>query len=337
MIQPSSLEKLLCQRSLSWHKWFQFIRSEWPDLNIPKGGAVARTLRKFINLSTTEDSSVVLDSLRDRFAIKLVSKGSSGLTQPGQGWVRVIELPHSAQGCDIRIAIGNATTARRNSILAHEIGHLFLASLQEARLPGAFDHRQRDRKAEQFCWEFALEMLCPVDVRREWSWDLLQQLLSKDTPSLITRDDSVLKQVITYWHLRGLASRQNISIRMTAMALDRHEILEASSCIVAIFRYAENRYSKTDPELRLIFQSRPSAYYLIPNQRASHQGFSAAERIYRTEPANMPVVIDERIKLRVYRRELKPAWKAVDYKVPCIYTPIDVKGEGRYLLASFKI
>jgi hypothetical protein len=140
---------------------------------------------------------------------------------------------------------------------------------------------------------------------------------------------------LTYWHLRALAGRYGISIRAVIGTLNRHPVVNELACGVAVLRYAPNQWTGREAGHRVWQGARPIWGHLVFNQRASKQGFHHAAERYDNGIDQVPELREERLSLKC-KPQPDAHWKQQNYQTMVAYTPVDVKDEGRYLVAIWK-
>lgn len=339
MIEQNPLLRTFSLTSVGWRDFIKLLRNRVTEDELTNGKKMAELVRQFAELPSTCTPSVALSKLRLLFAVPLLRNQSSSSTPDGEGWVQAISANPGSQPAKLIIVAGRGPTNRRTTIFAHEFGHLFYTCLQEIIHPQKVNHRLREQKAERFCWEFAVAFCCPAEVRNTWTLELLNAELEKldvAPRSELNALGAEADDLISYYHLCALAKRHGISVRMAAMALNNHPLLNQLRCIVSVFRHSVNRSSKKEPGLRLLFQARPPDCYLTPNQRVMKQGFLAAEAAYRDAQSSSLTLATETISVWQLRANRVPRWVQRPYSTPCLYTPVDVRNEGRFLLATIR-
>ena len=322
-------------QSRQWSDWSSYLSRTLRTNDLPSGETTVDLLRRFLDAKGAS-GMVLLKLLRRYFAIdRLSSDDTYGPPLPGEGWVRVDRPFAELFRRDAHIAIGEATSSRRHSVEAHEIAHLFYATLAERAGAIPLDHRVRTDKAERFCWEFSLQVFCPKGERLRWSAGYLSSLLrprEQDTVSQLTPKE--LRR-LTFWHIRALAQRHAISMRMVVVALDRHPLLDEVEFGLAILRRMPNPATSHDIGLRVWQRATPSWGFLVPNQRAVKQGFISAEKIFDRSGNQDTFTVQERLRLKYSCPNQEVKWPIHTKTTTCAYTPVDVKSEGRYLLVMW--
>jgi hypothetical protein len=314
----------------AWAEWDSFLDHAVCMTSVPRGTAAVNLLRRFLNADQTPGTEL-LKLVRQQFEIeRMVGRDIDGFPLPGQGWVRIRRDVGSHRRTEV--AVGAATPSRRRSVEAHEIAHLFYASLVERITDNPPDHRVRTEEAERFCWEFALEISCPHTARVQWTPEFLDSLLgTRDREAILQFCPKELSS-LTFWHIRALAQRYGISMRMVIAALDRHPILDRIGFGISTFRRMSNPVTLKDVGLRVSQYARPSWGFLIPNQRVFKQGFLSAGSIFDRGENQWTVTVAERLCLKNICGDRQVKWALRNIETTCAYTPIDVKSEGRYLL-----
>lgn len=217
---------------------------------------------------------------------------------------------------------------------AHELGHLFYAVFVERAAPGSTDHQNRSDIAERFCWDFALETMCPRSVRRAWCLSEADGLLRQEERRQICELAPSLRR-LTYFHIRAIAVRYKISMRLVITALDRHPLLNEAQAGIVVFRRMANPATGRDTDLRVWLRARPSWGFVILRQRAAKQGFVHAAEVYERGADQRTISADEQLLLRMHCPDGAVRWPEEILSVPCAYTSVDVNTEGRYVLATW--
>jgi len=278
----------------------------------------------------------LLKRVRQYFAIeRLAGDDTCGFPLPGQGWVRVDRPVGELFRRAAQVAVGEATPSRRHSVEAHEIGHLFYATLAERAEAIRLDHKVRSDEAERFCWDFALEVFCPRSERFRWDAAYLRALLRESEQETVSQLKPKELRPLTFWHVRALARRHGISMRMAVVALDRHPILDEVSFGISILKRMPNPATSHDVGLRVWQRARPSWGFLVSNQRAIKQGFISAGTIFDRGQNQKTLTARERLRLRFSCPNEQVKWPVRTTETTCAYTPVDVKSEGRYLLVMW--
>jgi hypothetical protein len=307
-------------------------RAAWGDGALPSGPVVARHLRDFLDLPSANTPLATLTEIQRRFQIR---RSSSIVVKSGQGRAKIgcdtSELPLKEK--ELLINAGPAGARRVQFVRAHEVAHFFFAALTAHlyRSPDPARFR-RSQQGERFCWEFALELFCPKAERQRWRAPYLDALLSIRDHELTAALHAAGGPRLSYWHVRALAARYGISIRATIRALDRTPVLSELACGLAVLRYAPNQWTGREHSHRVWQTARPSWGHLIFNQRAAKQGFDHAAACYDDGKSQVSELRQEELTLQ--RRSCPGArWRQQRFIAMVSYTPIDVKEEGRYLLA----
>jgi hypothetical protein len=319
-------QKLSSTKSAAWTEWAGFCRRHMPANRLPHAERVVGLLQQFLGGCDFSQLSgqPFLARIRERFNIVRAEGAPTG-----HGSVKVEKASDDWFGYDAVVALGNATRFRRHMVEAHELGHLFLASVLETMI-GSKDSRPQDLDAERFCWEFALAALCPASERRRWDLAYVSSLVPGSAVESAHRD---LGMRLSFLHLRALAQRSHISIRLAVSALDRHQLLDEAECGIAILRRMPNLATGQDLALRVMIRARPSWGFLVKNQRASKQGFSRAQDVFESAKSQETITQEEHLCLRFATDQARPRWALRIVSVPCAYTAVDVQTEGRYLVA----
>ncbi len=322
-------------QSRAWGDWSTFLDQNSRANPLPGGEFIVDLLRRFLDAQETSGTGL-LKLIRRRFAIERLSKADTyGFPLPGQGWVRVERPFDDLFRRNAQVAVGEANASRRHSVEAHEIGHLFYATVAERAAAIRLDHMVRTDDAERFCWNFALEVFCPRRVRLRWNAAYLHALLRPSEQEIITQLKPKEVRALTFWHIRALAQRHGISMRMVVVALDRHPLLDEVGFGAAILKRMPNPATSHDVGLRVWQRARPSWGFLVPNQRAIKQGFICAGAIFDRGENQKTVPVKEQLQLKYSCPREKIKWQVRVTETTCAYTPVDVKSEGRYLLVMW--
>lgn len=324
-------------RSLSgWSEWLAYL-----DLHGPHGRAVrpqelATLLRRFVHCDNCSVAQL-LRAIRSRFSIdRLMTLNPYGAIIPGEGWARIRESTSDLSAPEIQVAVGKANYSRRWSVEAHEIGHIFYAALPpQGPASQPVDFLIRNPDVEQFCWQFAIDLLCPSEKRAMWNAKYIRDLhIAQDTTGSERLENATVG--LTFMHLREIARTHHLSIRMVVTLLDRHQLLSELEVGIAILRRMLNPKTRRDMDLRVAMVARPAWGHLIVNQRASRQGFSEAGMIFERGIDQVTKTFNDCLKLRFRNSSEGLRWIVGDLNTPCSYTPVDVVGEGRYVLVLWK-
>lgn len=331
------LRSVLSRHRPAWGQWLKWVDATVRRDFIPHGGEAADLVRVFLKLASDDSPARQIARVCAAFGIDEADTTSANT---GQGWLKVIAAEGTlfAQVDSLAIAAGSGSASRRRSVLAHEIGHLFYACLAERALSGGValpDLRSRSREAERFCWEFALELTCPRKQRQLWTPGSVKCLLTSGELSRL-KQSGLGGDQLTYLHLRRLAAGHRISTRLVIVALDRHPLLDEFETGIAVFREHANQWTGRERFLRLWQYARPSWGHVISNKRAHKQGFAAAQGIYDDVVDQETVVAEEQLELWRTQEGEKKKWKRTKVRTSCAYTPVDVKGEGRYLVGIWR-
>jgi hypothetical protein len=333
-----SIRGALSQHRPAWDRWLASVDSAVKPGVIPRGAEAAKLVREFLQLPADGSPARHVARVCAEFGIDEADAASA---KSGAGWAKAVRAERTlfAQEHAFTIAAGSAPAKRRQMVLAHEIGHLFYACLDErARGETLASSRAgvRSQEEERFCWDFALELSCPAKQRLQWTIEFVQSLLTPEEQSLPARLAPFGLDQMTYWHLRRLAARYRLSTRLVIHALDHHSLLDDSATGIAVFRELPNQWTGREACLRLWQHARPSWGHIISNKRASKQGFASARGVYDETADQETVVVSERLDLWRSQENEKSKWKRIATDTQCAYTPVDVKGEGRYLIAMWR-
>lgn len=300
------------------------------------GSSVANVVYKFVTTGKEQKNpKEIINQLCALFDVTL--SNSKERVLEGTGWIKISKerqlLFHNQ--LDKKIHIGKASTPREISVIIHEIGHLLyilLTYISDVLENSKFSINNLDE--EDFCWDFALGLHCPDEIKKKWSLEYINELLTQKERDFIKKLELPGElEKLTYLHIRSLAQKHRITIRATIRALDRHPILDKAKTGISVFRYSSNQWTGIEKGLRLWNFARPSWGHVIKNQRVIKQGFEKASTIFENglnqniELANENLILKERLP------ENKPAWRKSIIQTVCAYTPVDVKNEGRYLVA----
>lgn len=325
----------MLSQSREWAEWAVFLDRTLTASVLPGGEALVHLLRRFLGAKDANGTGL-LKLIRQYFAIERVAKEDTlGFPLPGQGWVRVDRPAGELFRRDAKIAVGEAPPSRRHSVEAHEIGHLFYATVAERTSAIRVDHRVRTDEAERFCWDFALEVFCPRVERLRWNAPYLGALLRATEQDMVSQLKPIELRRLTFWHIRALAQRHGISMRMVVAALDRHPLLDEVRIGIAILKRMPNPATSHDVGLRVWQRARPTWGFLVPNQRAVKQGFVSAGASFDRGENQMTVTVGERLRLKYSCPNEEVKWPVRTTTATCAYTPVDVKSEGRYLLVAW--
>ena len=316
-----------------WAEWFDFLDEAISKSTMPSGTTTASMLNRFLDVPGSKGMAL-LRILRDRFAIeRLKRRNTFAFPVHGQGWVRITNANDAVSLPVVQLAVGDAPATRQISVELHEVGHLFYATLIERHSPLTQDHRKRTDNAERFCWEFAKEILCPQEERATWNLEFLSTLLRSSEKELAQRLGPKEVQRLTFFHLREIARRYRMSIRMVIAMLDRHPLLSEIEIGMVIFRRMPNPKTSEDTDIRAWMRARPNWGFVVLNQRAVKQGFTGVRSVFERGESQEPVCAEETLELRCLFPNAKVKWQPRAIATTCVYTPVDVDGEGRYVVA----
>lgn len=322
----------LCKNSPEWGRWFAHSEQVLNTERIPSGLAVARELVSYLNLWNQKRGSAKLQVIRRRFGIW----EATGMTaRTAQGWAMIgherTELPFS----DIALLIksGDASPSRQRFVQAHEIAHFFYAGLATSLPPPDRERALfvRTPEAERFCWAFAMEILCPERERREWTLEGVNDgLTARERGG--TASNQTRAPALTYEHLSALARKYEMSVRGIISALDRMPIMDEVMCGVAVFAYKANRSTGQETGHRVWQAARPTWGHVISNQRADKQGFAQVGELFDIGRSRESIVCNETLRLN-WRTTGDRKWRMHIFQSDVAYIPVDVKNEGRYVVA----
>lgn len=272
--------------------------------------------------------------MAELFAIKHIRSSNIAL---GQGTIQVSTYFGDPRFAAIEYSLGRVHNGRDVSVIAHEFGHLFYASLVELSLPDDnHNHLARSAVTEKFCWDFSREFLLPDDDVRQWNSHWLNSLLSDRENESLNQHRPQNAPSIGFVHLCAIAKRYHVSIRLVLTSLDRCPLLDEICVGIAIIAYRENQFMKNAPALRIRFAARPSWGHVIFNQRVLKQGFSQANDAYRFL-GHMKNTWRDEILLLQNKCAMGPRkWEVTEIRTVCEYAAIDVLQEGRYLVAIWQ-
>jgi len=331
----SPIRSALLHHRSAWTAWFRAVDGSVKEGVVPGGAEAAVLVRSVLQLPSKTSPTRLVSSVRQAFGIEEADRESA---TGAQGWAKVFLSQPTlfAQEHVFQVAAGSAPTSRRQLVLAHEIAHFFYACLEEranAASKPKKPYGTRTRQAEQFCWDFAIELSCPLEQQRKWTLAFLRDMLTPKERMLADTLSSHGLDQLTYWHLRRLASQYYLSIRAVIRALDHHPILDEALMGIAVFREIPNQWTGRETGLRLWQYARPSWGHIISNKRAAKQGFTSAGDIFDESTDQHTIVVPESLHLWRRKSNERAHWEMVRNKTACAYTTIDVKSEGRYLLA----
>src|SRR2546430_772841 len=106
--------------SSEWSRWLTQCRGAWPKESLPSGAVVARAVREFLQLSSSETSSAVLGAIRRSFQI-IDCKDVTA--PPGEGWAKMryaTPKPYLIEN-ELAISAGRGGSGRSKFVLAHEM------------------------------------------------------------------------------------------------------------------------------------------------------------------------------------------------------------------------
>lgn len=299
------------------------------------GSSVAKVVYKFITGKGQKQPKKIVDKLCSLFDVILLNDKES--VQEGDGWVKITKEKQLLLQNQLykKINIGKASAPRKISVITHEVGHLLYILL--SHISDVLENSQIsiiNLDEEDFCWDFAIGLHCPDEIKKKWSLEYINELLTQEDRDFINKLKlpSELER-LTYSHIRSLAQKHRITIRATIRALDRHPILDNAKIGISVIRYSSNQWTGIEKGLRLWNFARPSWGHVIKHQRVLKQGFEKASTIFENGKNQNIEIANEKLILRERSPENKPAWRESIIQTVCAYTPVDVKNEGRYLVA----
>ena len=337
-MHDSQAKNLQCTfRSLpGWNEWLAYLDLHGPRARAIRPQELAALLRRFVHCDNCSVAQL-LRTIRSRFSIdRLLALNPYGVTIPGEGWARILESTDDVSAPEIQVAVGKANYSRRWSVEAHEIGHIFYAALPPRDPESQSDDLLiRNSDVERFCWRFAIDLLCPSDKRAMWNAQYIRDLRIEQD-SIGTEEVENSKVGLTFTDLREIARRHHLSIRMVVTLLDRHQLLSEAEVGIAILRRMLNLKTQCDMDIRVAMVARPAWGHLIVNQRASKQGFSEASIIFEHGVNQVSKTFNDCLRLRFRNPSEGVKWIIGDLNTLCSYTPVDVDGEGRYVLVMWR-
>ena len=257
---------------------------------------------------------------------------ASSDAQPAHGLVSVRQLP-GAGVFEVRVHLGASPNApRRQSVCAHEIGHLFcwvawevLANCGHGTWPPSGDEQ------EIWCWDFAAEFACPMRESLSWTADMMRALVDD-----LDKGHDPRHVTLTLGRLYALARRYQLSARNLMRVLHRMPVLSELRECIALMEVAPNRATGTQPALRTIKTALPDGLFLPTNRRARRQGFSNAERIHDSGKDLSYIEVDEEV-IMTTRNDKTQRWSTepLPFACKCVYVPVTWEGR-RYVVVTWR-
>jgi hypothetical protein len=325
-------------RTSAWGQWMAFLDDalEFPA-NIQANQAV-QLFRRFLGLHREALPSEIVAKAAKRMPLQF---RSAEAVPPGTGKITIQpELGLFWESDEFVVELGRATKRRTEFIQIHELAHAILYSfLCHSRFsPNSKQLYGRLLTREQFCNEFARELLLPKHKIKNISLALVEKGWSDGERLTVEGLWGAGGPRLTYQHIRSMAARLAVSIRFVVSVLHRHKLLDEVACGIAIMRVSPNRETGELTALRIWQMACPSWGFVIPNRRVSRQGFMSASDVYGSAASQTTEVRSETLLVWKQSAELtvsetKKRWTKTRLMTNCAYTPVDVRDEGRYLVA----
>lgn len=328
---PNLAEGLAAYRPI-WGRWLAFSR-EAPassDSAMVTAAALAQRLRKFLEeqekvqwpLSALERAKILARQFG--FAERDIAD-----VDPGQGRVQVEFDRADGRVTGLYYSVRKVGNARDKSIMLHELAHVFYGAAAE--LAGRTgDPFATSGEIERFCWQFASEWALPrEELRRFDRAHYLEILRGKGVPALASAR-------LGFWGLVALAGHFSVSLRLLISALDRGPLLDQLEAGVAVMANTPNLITKESADLRIVMVARPQWGHVIYNERAVRLGFAHAYEALERGKSMTSASVNETLKLKRHTPERKLKWTIETLTIGCEYTPVDVRSEGRYLVAIWQ-
>lgn len=333
-------------------RWFAWLR--WLDSALPVDDMNAETAVQLIRKYVRDQPNQA--PIRDWIRSALCCVGAEFRkenTGPGHGLFylqKVAEL--GANWYRPTTTVGDGSSFKQRLTAAHELGHVVLFSILSSPVASkkVFEEYSKNDRAEDFCERFA-HLACAVcDTERPGAdlWDRIEATMAKDT-LLETRREAQLVQDatqlrITIQHLYTLAGMYRTSIRHSISWLHNSEALRSAECGIAVIRLAAHPHPKrtknSEPSLRIWQTALPPWGFLPRYRRAVTSGFRRAAEAYekvenrKTWTVNEELNVSENCEVLGIASRLK--FRRRKLNSPCAYVPIDVKEQGRFLVAFWQ-
>lgn len=332
----SSASAILTTHHANWSAWLHHVGAS--GVARPTPDEAVRLLLAFVPLNTGLQEYV--RRAFDRLGVTL--HPDSGMVPRGRGLFSVqTERDLAAEWQAPHVYLGDRSAPRWTFTAAHELGHAVLHSFcQHNAINGDFRSIYSDyARAEGYCNDFANTLLQLEDAERP-SASLAMEIERTMTAGARRDSDGVRSATglnFTLQHLYTLARMRHSSIRRTIGWLHKSEMLTTLETSIGVMRVAVNKKTGEDRSLRLWRLASPAWGFLPTNEYAVKLGFSLAPDAFERVPAMRvwaqpeSLAVKENCDLLGISSPTRWRWRVLNAN--CAYTPVDVEGEGRYLLA----
>jgi hypothetical protein len=318
-------------------RWAEYIDRAMADVATATPAWLAHQLITFAGVADGASPNKAVRQILKSLGLPV---GSDGCAVPrGHGLLRAGDQAQRAlwPGNQV-IELGNMSPERKAYLTAHEIGHHVLESVRASpAAPPQFKLLVDSAAEEIFCIQFATCLVLERTVWRTLDQVALERIVT-ERGCMPEPGHSFGAPKLSFLRLRALAAHFGISIRMAVAGLAYHALLDELSAGVVVVRLVPYRNTLANVALRVWQSATPRGVYVPRNQRASSLGLSHAADVYEADTSGVSVISLEELKLsRKVRIGDVAKWRKTESEVLCEYTPLDVKGEGRFLLVVFDI
>jgi hypothetical protein len=308
-----------------------------PSATVESRHAVS-LFRQFLQLRRNATVSEIVQITTRRLPVRF--QRTQNAPPPGTGRITIQpEQGLFSENDEFVVELGSASRRRTEFLQIHELAHAILYSLMCHPLTSEDFRRSHELVAnrEQFCNQFARELLLRDDTIKHISLAFAEEVWFEGDRQAAERVWAAEGPRLTYQHIRALAGRLALSIRFVISMLHRHHMMDEAACGMSIMRFSPNRETGVLSALRVWQIACPSWGFVIPNRRVIRQGFLAADEIYNGAVSQSTEVRMETLLVRTQNKESTPfgrkRWNEMRLRTACAYTPVDVRDEGRYLVA----
>ena len=340
---------------LLWTSWLQWVDRKLPGLVAreqvsPNAENALQLLLEYVQYFESlpnQDSIVWLKRVMDEVLGVNYREGVVGTDQGMFHLESVRELGGTWMQPTATVGASASRIWKRRTA-AHELGHVVLFSLMSSHcVSDSFREQCRNLDiAEDFCETFA-ELLSidddPSDAAAN-TWDSVEAAMNESTLKMAVVVQEKTGFRVTFQHLYTLANQRKSSIRRTIAWLDGSSALAEAEVAITVFRVASHpnpsRTKAPGPVLR-VWQTAVPSWGLVPYYRRAHSaGFKCATDAFdhvedkKTWVSEEKVVVQENTE--VLGIESKTRYRQQRIDTICAYIPIDVSGEGRYLIAIWR-
>lgn len=293
------------------------------------GKSVAKSLMAFLGPRLPDSGPERLDLICEDFGI--LTSGNKLIVGDHNRKASTDSWTTTHHEVELAITMGKGTVARKRSVCAHEVGHLFCSLAWEiSQNTGSGDVKLKRPEFEHWSWDFGLELMCPSSQRRNWTaWSLSR------VPDKLDKKSLNVVVTLGVGRLFGLAQLYRLSLRNLLVGLNHLPLLSELKEGVAVMQIAPNANTGATPALRIVQLALPDGVFVPRNRRARKQGFLHAELFYDEAPFLSYCVTSECVLMKV-RDEKTLRWSSFScFPSDCLYVPVRSE-DSRFLVATWR-